>query len=135
METEENKNQPTNAELEVLEILWKRKKATVREVYDTIRQNKDCVYTSTLKIMQKMSAKGLIGRTVDNQKHEYFPLVEETIIRNKYVSELINKFFKGSYAKLALHALGKSSTDENIEELIEMVNQLKKDKKQDHENN
>jgi predicted transcriptional regulator len=126
---ETKRNPPTNAELEVLEILWEKKKATVREVYDTISANKECVYTSTLKIMQKMSAKGLIGRTVDNQKHEYYALVEEASIRSNFVKEIINKFFNGSYSQLALHALGNSSSDENIEELQELVNKLKNAKK------
>jgi BlaI family penicillinase repressor len=123
------RNPPTNAELEVLEILWKNKKATVREVYDIISANKDSVYTTTLKIMQKMNAKGLIGRTVDNQKHEYFSLVEETEVRNNFVKDLLNKFFRGSYSNLALHALGNSSTDENIEELTALINKLKEGKK------
>jgi len=123
------RNPPTNAELEVLEILWKNKKATVREVYDIIAANKDSVYTTTLKIMQKMSAKGLIGRTIDNQRHEYFALVEEHEVRNNFVKELINKFFRGSYSSLALHALGNSSTDENIEELSALINKLKQDNK------
>jgi len=123
------RNPPTNAELEVLEILWKNKKATVREIYDIISANKECVYTTTLKIMQKMSAKGLIGRTVDNLKHEYFALVEESDVRNNFVKDMLNKFFKGSYSNLALHALGNSSTDENIEELTALVNKLKEDKK------
>jgi predicted transcriptional regulator len=120
--------QPTNAELEVLEILWRLKKASVRDVYDAILVNKECVYTSTLKIMQKMQAKGLIGRSVDNQKHEYFALVEEVDVRNNHVQELLNKFFNGSYANLALHALGNSSKGENLDELIELVNKLKQDK-------
>jgi predicted transcriptional regulator len=56
-------------------------------------------------------------------------LVEEANVRNNYVKDLINKFFKGSYASLAVHALGKSSIDENIEELEALVKQLKQDKK------
>jgi len=126
---ESKKNPPTNAEFEVLEILWEKKKATVREIYDIISANKECVYTSTLKTMQKMSAKGLIGRTVDNQKHEYYALVEEANVRNNFVKDMINKFFKGSYSQLALHALGNSSTDENIEELQDLINKLKDAKK------
>jgi predicted transcriptional regulator len=126
---EAKKNPPTSAELEVLEILWKQKKATVREVYDIISAGKECVYTTTLKTMQKMTAKGLIDRTIDNQKHEYYALVEEASVRNNYVKDIINKFFKGSYSNLALHALGNSSKDENIEELSEMINKLKQEKK------
>ena len=112
-----------------MEILWEKKKATVREVYDAISTNKECVYTTTLKIMQKMSAKGLIGRTIENQSHIYFALVEEASVRNNLVKDVINKFFKGSYSSLALHALSNSSGDENIEELQELVNKLKQDKK------
>ena len=125
---------PANSELEILEILWEKKKATVREVYDAISANKECVYTTTLKTMQKMHSKGLIGRTEDNLKHEYFPLVEETDVRNNFVNDIINKFFKGSYSKLALHALGKSSKDENIEELLEVVTRLNQTKKDQNEN-
>jgi hypothetical protein len=45
------------------------------------------------------------------------------------VKELIDKFFKGSYSQLALHALGQSSREENLDELLEVVKKLKKDKK------
>jgi len=124
-----NKPMPTDAELEILDILWENKEATVREVYDAISLSKNCVYTSTLKTMQKMTAKKLIGRKIKDQVHIYFPLVEESYVRNTTVKELINKFFKGSYSKLALHALGNSTKDENLDELVELVNKLKKTKR------
>jgi len=124
-----NKISPTGAELEILEILWKEKEATVREVYDAISLKKSCVYTSTLKTMQKMIVKKLIGRTIHNQVHTYYPLVEEASVRNNALKEITKKFFKGSYSKLALHALGNSSTDENIDELVEWINKLKQNKK------
>jgi BlaI family penicillinase repressor len=123
------KNMPTDAELEILDILWEKKEATVREIYDAISIFKKCVYTSTLKTMQKMTAKKIIGRRIKNQIHTYYPLVEESKVRNNTVKELIDKFFKGSYSKLALHALGNSSKDEHIDELIELVNNLKHTKK------
>lgn len=126
---ETKKASPTNAELEILDILWRKKKATVREVYDIISENKKCAYTTTLKIMQKMTAKKLVSREIEDLVHVYYPSVEEAKIRNNSVLEVINKFFKGSYSKLALHALGKSSSDENIDELLDLVNKLKQTKK------
>ena len=120
---------PTDAELEVLDILWEKKKATVREVYDTISLTKTCVYTSTLKTMQKMTAKKLIGRETTDQGHVYHALVKESNVRNNQVTELIDKFFNGSYSKLALHALGNASKDENIDELVKLINDLKRNKK------
>ena len=126
---ETKKKLPTSAELEILEILWEKKKATVREVYDAISARKKCVYTSTLKTMQKMTAKKLIARKIIEQVHIYYSLVEESAVRNSNVKELLNKFFNGSYSSLALHALGNTPSDENIDELVKLVNNLKKNKK------
>lgn len=120
---------PTNAELEVLKILWEKKKASVREVYDIISEHKKCAYTTTLKTMQKMMEKKLLTRKTEEQVHIYYPAVEEAKIRHNSVQDIINKFFKGSYAKLALHALGNSDKEENLDELLEIVTKLNKSKK------
>ena len=125
----EKKSLPTDAELEILQILWQQKRATVREVYDLISQRKKCAYTSTLKIMQNMTAKGLVKRTVKDQVHTYEAALEESKVRNSQLKELIDRFFKGSYSQLALHALGLSSREENLDELLELVKKLKKEKK------
>src|SRR5258708_76321 len=123
----DKKNLPTDAELEILQILWQHKGATVREVYDLISQRKKCAYTSTLKIMQNMTAKGLVKRTVKDQIHTYEAAVEESKVRNSQVKDLIDRFFKGSYSQLALHALGQSSKGENLDVLLYVVNKLKYD--------
>jgi BlaI family penicillinase repressor len=120
----EKKSLPTDAELEILQILWQHKGATVREVYDLISQRKKCAYTSTLKIMQNMTAKGLVKRTVRDQIHTYEAAVEESKVRNSQLKDLIDRFFKGSYSQLALHALGQSSKGENLDELLELVNKF-----------
>ncbi|HEY4107361.1 BlaI/MecI/CopY family transcriptional regulator [Puia sp.] len=125
----EKKSVPTDAELEILQILWQHKGATVREVYDLISQRKKCAYTSTLKIMQNMTAKGLVRRTITDQVHTYEAAVEEARVRNSQVKELIDRFFRGSYSQLALHALGQSSKEEDLDELLDLVKKLKKDKK------
>ena len=125
----DKKNLPTDAELEILQILWRNKRATVREVYDLISQRKKCAYTSTLKIMQNMTAKGLVRRTVKDQVHTYEAALEEARVRNRQLKDLIDRFFRGSYSQLALHALGQSSKEDNLDDLLELVNKLKKDKK------
>jgi BlaI family penicillinase repressor len=125
----DKKQMPTDAELEILQILWARKGATVREVYEEVSKIKTCAYTSTLKIMQNMTAKGLVKRVVKDTVHTYTAAVEEAAIRNSNVKELTDKFFKGSYAQLALHALGHSSKKEELDELIELVQRLKKTSK------
>jgi predicted transcriptional regulator len=79
--------------------------------------------------MQKMTAKKLIARKIIDQVHIYYSLVEESAVRNSNVKELITKFFNGSYSSLALHALGNTPSDENIDELVKLVNNFKKNKK------
>ena len=125
----DKKQLPTDAELEILQILWAKKGATVREVYEEVSKLKKCAYTSTLKIMQNMTAKGLVKRVVKDNLHTYTAAVEESKVRNSNVKELIDKFFKGSYAQLALHALGQSKKEEELDELIELVQRLKKTSK------
>jgi BlaI family transcriptional regulator, penicillinase repressor len=125
----DKKQMPTDAELEILQILWAGKGATVREVYEEVSKIKTCAYTSTLKIMQNMTAKELVKRVVKDTVHTYTAAVEEAAIRNSNVKELTDKFFKGSYAQLALHALGHSSKKEELDELIELVQRLKKTSK------
>jgi predicted transcriptional regulator len=125
----EKKNLPTDAELEILQILWAHKGSTVREVYDEISKHKTCAYTSTLKIIQKMTVKGLVKRTVADQVHTYEAAVEESRVRNGHLKNLIDQFFKGSYAQLALHALGQSAKEDPPDELVELVKKLKKNSK------
>lgn len=123
------KESPTNAELEVLKILWEKKKASVREVHDIISVKKKCSYTTTLKIMQKMMDKKILTRKTEHQIHMYYPALEEKKVLHNSILHVINNFFKGSYAKLALHALGSASKDENLDELLEIVTKLKQQKK------
>jgi BlaI family transcriptional regulator, penicillinase repressor len=125
----EKKKLPTDAELELLQVLWAHKGLTVREVHDLMSGHKSCAYTTTLKIIQKMTVKGLVKRTVTGQVHTYEAAVEESKVRNSHLKNLIDQFFKGSYAQLALHALGQSPKEEDLTALAELVDRLKLKKK------
>lgn len=115
-------NRPTESEMEILQILWERGPSTVREVHEILSQTKDSGYTTTLKLMQIMNEKGLLNRNDDAKSHVYTAAVKKESIQKQAVSKMINGLFKGSSAKLVMHALGNHRASK--EEIVEIKKYL-----------
>ena len=116
-------NQPTPAELEILDILWELKKATVREVFEEISKHKATTYTTVLKFMQIMQEKGLVERDVREKAHIYRPRQTQRQTQTKLVSTLLEKAFRGSALSLVQHVLEtKPATREELDEIRRMIN-------------
>ncbi len=116
---------PTESELEILQVLWDKKSATVRQVHETLAINKDVRYTTTLKLMQIMTEKGLVKRDVSNKIHLYTPIVSAQKIKQSMVSKMIDNVFEGSASKLVIQALGNNKTsNEEIAEIRKFLDQL-----------
>jgi len=99
-----NEIRPTEGELEILQILWKKGPSTVREVNDllTADQDKSIGYTTTLKIMQIMFEKGLLRRDDSQRTHVYTAQVREGKIQSALLDRFLDAAYKGSASKLAL---------------------------------
>ncbi len=97
---------PTEAELELLEILWQRGPSTVRDVHDALRRTKATGYTTTLKILQKMADKGLVVRDESSRSHIYQPAARPEETRRQLAGDLLHRAFGGSAAQLMVAALG-----------------------------
>ena len=98
---------PTESELDILSILWEKENATVKEVHEIILKNKKIGYTTTLKLMQIMNEKGLVGRDIQSKKHIYTPLINKEKLQALYLSKMIQTLFGGSSTELVLQALQK----------------------------
>lgn len=96
---------PTAAELAILRVLWNQGPATVREVHDAVYADTDIGYTSSLKILQNMLAKGLVTRTEDARQHVYAAAVSERPTLNRLVRGWMDSAFDGSSLALAMQAL------------------------------
>lgn len=120
---------PTESELEILQILWQRGIATVREVHEDLAQIKDVGYTTTLKLMQIMHEKGLVKRDESMRTHVYQPAVNKEKTQKHLLNKMIDTLFGGSSTQLVLQALGgtdgKASAEE-IEQIQLLLNNLKK---------
>jgi predicted transcriptional regulator len=96
---------PTDSELAILRILWERGPSTVRQVHEAQAGTRDTGYTTTLKLMQIMSEKGLVKRDESSRTHVYAPLATEQQTQRQLVKDLVDRAFGGSAAALVLHAL------------------------------
>jgi len=96
---------PTEAELELLRILWEKEPATVREIYDALDGPRTVGYTTVLKLLQIMTTKGLVERDEANRAHLYRAALSQDATQNEMLKDLSVRLFSGSAAQLALHAL------------------------------
>lgn len=121
------KLKPTESELEILQILWEKEQATVREVHEELSKTKDSGYTTSLKLLQIMFEKGLVTRDDSNKTHIYQPAVTKQKTQKQLLDKMINTLFAGSSTQLVLQALGnqKTSKDE-LEEIQKYLDNLKK---------
>jgi BlaI family penicillinase repressor len=118
---------PTESELEILRILWERNTASVREVHEELSKTKEAGYTTTLKLMQIMHEKGLVGRDDSIKTHIYHPEVSREKTQKHLIGKMITTLFGGSSTELVLHALGNhKASPEELEEIQQLLNNLKK---------
>jgi predicted transcriptional regulator len=118
---------PTESELEILQVIWEKKKATVREVHEELSRNRDIGYTTALKLMQIMFEKGLVSRDDSSKTHIYTAAVSREKTQKQLVGKMIHTLFSGSPSELVMQALGnhKASTEE-LDEIQKMIDHLRK---------
>jgi BlaI family transcriptional regulator, penicillinase repressor len=113
---------PTEAELELLRILWEKEPATVREIYDTLNQERPSGYTTVLKLLQIMTSKGLVVRDEANRAHVYRAAISQDAMQSKLLKDLSMRLFSGSAAQLALHALAMEPASQNeLDEIRQLI--------------
>ncbi|QEC51220.1 putative transcriptional regulator [Anseongella ginsenosidimutans] len=121
---------PTEAELEILEILWEHGPATVRQVNDLVNQRRETGYTTTLKIIQIMYAKEMLSRREEGRTHIYTPLAEEQETRQHLLEKFMETSFRGSAASLVMQALGNGkTTKDELKQIRQLLDQLEGGKK------
>ena len=96
---------PTESELELLRIVWDKEPATVRDIYDALNLQRPSGYTTVLKMLQIMTAKGLVIRDEASRAHLYRSAISQDAMQSKILKDLSVRLFSGSAAQLALHAL------------------------------
>lgn len=109
---------PTDAELEILTILWSRGSCSVREVHETIVERKPAQYTTVLKMLQIMTDKGLVVRDERERAHRYQASQSKEWTQQQLAGDLLQKAFGGSASSLMLGVLESRKTSKK--ELAEL---------------
>ncbi len=123
-----NKPEPTKSELQILQVLWKHGPSTVRFVHEELNKEKrEVQYSSTLKLMQIMTEKGLLKRDESSMKHVYRPAEEEQKTKAFLLERIVDTLFNGSASTLIMQLLGNTKTSkkewERIKELLNNLDQ------------
>jgi BlaI family penicillinase repressor len=114
----EHPPRPTDAELEILTVLWSRGPATVRDVHETIASRRPTQYTTVLKQMQVMAEKGLVIRNEDQRAHVYEAARPREWTQRQLAGDMLTRAFNGSAKSLMIGAL--SSRKASKAELAEL---------------
>lgn len=118
---------PTDAEVDILSVLWRLGPATVREVHEAL--DKDCGYTTTLKQMQLMKEKGLLIRSERFRSHVYESGVPQEEMQKRIAGDLLKRVFGGSARSLVIGALGAQPTSpEELAEIRQLIENYTKNK-------
>lgn len=120
---------PTEAELEILQVLWKKETATVREVYEQLAENKDIGYTTVLKQMQVMFEKGFVTRDESSKSHLYRAVISQNDTQIQLIDKLLHSVFDGSIRNMVLQVLGnQKSSKEELAEIKDFIEKIENDK-------
>ena len=120
--TEHTKQKPTASELEILRVLWERGPSTVREVHEALADKKSTGYTSVLKLMQIMTAKGIVRRNENERAHVYEACEPAETTKRQLAADVMHRVFDGSASELMMHALaGRRASKQEIEELRRLL--------------
>jgi len=117
---------PSDSELEILQVLWEKGALTVRQVNDILNGERRVGYTTTLKIMQIMTDKGLLERNTSQRSHIYTPLLKPEEVQASILDHVIRTVFRGDTSGLVLRALGHNeASPEEIREIKSLLDKIK----------
>ena len=121
---------PTEAELEILTVLWSRGPSTVRDVHETINQRKPAQYSTVLKFMQIMAEKGLVRRNEKQRAHIYEAAQPREWTQQRLAGDLLQRAFGGSAKNLLMGALSaRKASKQELDELRTLLDEYEKEGK------
>jgi predicted transcriptional regulator len=123
---------PTDAELAILRVLWTRGPSTVRQVHEVVGRDRPAAYTTSLKILQIMTEKGLVERDERDRTHIYRARLTEEQTQRQLVRDLADRAFGGSASKLVLQALAsRRATPDELREIRQMLDSARRERERE----
>jgi predicted transcriptional regulator len=95
----------TGQELEIMKLIWPKGQATIREVYDQLREQRTIAYTTVQTMMNILETKGHLKRQAGEKAHVYSPVRAQQTVVTSLVREFVDRVFDGSARPLLVHLL------------------------------
>jgi predicted transcriptional regulator len=121
--------EPSDSELEILQILWANEPATVRFVHEQINLKREVGYTTILKQLQRLAKKNVVKRKRVGKVDYYSVIPKRDDVQQNLFEQFLDNVYEGSAMKLVMDALGRSQTSEDeLDELKKWIEAQKKQK-------
>lgn len=112
----------TEAELRLMDVLWKKGPSTVQQVLASLPKNPALAYNSVLTTIRILEKKGYVKHTKDGRAHVYAPTIERKEATRFAIRNLVSRFFGNSHELLVLNILEDEDIDaEELKRLREMI--------------
>ena len=116
---------PTDRELAILKVLWARKEATVRQVYEALREDLEIVQNTVQAFLRTMTEKGLVGYRTEGRTFVYQALVQPEDTRSRLLDRVLQRAYDGAIDQLVAGAIGlKRPSKDEIEKLRALLDQV-----------
>ncbi len=127
--SKKEEKKPTEAELEILQVLWQADRPiSVREVHERLQNKRVTGYTTTLKLMQIMAEKGLVWRDTSRRTHLYKAILSREEVQDSLLQKLTNGIFSGASGRLVLQLLGQQKLrKEELRQIQELINRMEEE--------
>ncbi len=117
---------PTEGELELLQVMWQRGPSTVAEIHEA-QGDRGTGYTTTLKVLQRMTEKGLVRRDKSKRSHVYRAAAAAERTQRELVSDLLQRAFSGSPGQLVVQALSeKKASPEELAQIRQLLDEMER---------
>jgi len=123
-----NTPRPTDAELEILRVLWRRGPCSVRDVHEAFGPEKSTTYNTTLKLLQIMDEKGTVTRDRSCRPQLYSPAVPEEQMQRRLVSDFLERAFGGSARKLVAALTSTDIGEDELAEIRQLLDEMEEGK-------
>lgn len=118
---------PTDAELEILTVLWSLGRSTVREIHEKISERKPAQYSTVLKFLQIMAEKKLVRRDERQRAHIYEAAMPREWTQQQLAGDLLHRAFNGSAKSLMTGALSaRKASRKELAELHKLLDEYEK---------
>lgn len=111
----------TNQELEIMKIVWKRGRSTVREVYEELLEHRKIAYTTVMTMMGTLEQKNHLKKSEQGRAYVYTPTASQSKVVGSMVQEFVKRVFNGSARPLLVHLVENMDDDGEIEELRRLL--------------